>query len=81
MAFSERLINLRHCFRNNTEAFNKKGATNPLKVGSEMFEDEMFIGSIFCSDLSGSQKVLVRNQQKQDVKKLYERFGMATNHE
>ena len=81
MAFSGKLIDLKHFLINNTETFNQEGALNTMKVDSKTLEDEMFIGSIFCSDLSGNQKVLIHNQQKQDIKMLKERFGITTNHE
>ena len=80
MAFSGKLIDLKHFLITNTETLNQEGALNTLKVDSKMFEDEMFIGSVFCSDLSSSQKVMIHNQQKQDIKMLNERFGIATSH-
>ena len=50
MAFSGKLIDLKHFLITNTETLNQEGALNTLKVDSKMFEDEMFIGSVFCSD-------------------------------
>ena len=79
MAFSGKLIDLKHFLINDTETFNQEGTMNTLKVNSKTFEDEMFIGSVFCSDLSGSQKVLIHNQQKRNAKMLNERFGITTN--
>ncbi len=52
-----------------------------MKMGSEMVEDEMFIGSVFCNVLSGSQKKSEGTQHNQDIKLQNERFGIATNHE
>jgi hypothetical protein len=54
---------------------------NNIDISSKTFEDEMFIGSVFCSDLSGGLRILVNNQQKLNIKMLNERFGMATNQE
>ena len=73
MSFSERFIDLKHFFKNNTEAFNQEGAFNTLKVGSVMFEDEMFIGSAFGSDLRNAKK---HNQENIDA--FYKRIGIAT---
>lgn len=81
MAFSGRLINLRHILKNNIEAFIPEKEINAINIGSETLEDEMFIGSVFCSDLLCSQKILANKQQEQNAKTLNERFGMTTDHE
>lgn len=81
MAFNGRPINLRHFIKSNMEAFFKEEEINTIHLVSETFEDEMFIGSVFCSDLSGNQKILMNMQQEQNTKKLNERFGMVTDHE
>jgi len=82
MTFSERLIMLIHSIKNNNiEASIREKEINTLNIGLEMFEDEMFIGSVFCCDLSGNQKIVLNNQQKLYTNRLNERFGIATNHE
>ena len=80
MPFSGRLINLKHFLKNNLEAFIPEEEINSINIGSETFEDEMFIGSVFCSDLSCGQKILVNNQQDKNTKILNERFGMTNEH-
>ncbi len=40
------------------EAFFKEEEINTINIVSETFEDEMFIGSVFCSDLSCGQKII-----------------------
>lgn len=81
MAFNERPINLRHFIKSNMEAFFKVEEINTINIVSDTFEDEMFIGSVFCSDLSYGQKISANNQQDQNTKLLNERFGMVTDHE
>jgi len=81
MAFSGRLINLKTLLKNNLQAFDQEAVLNTVNIDSKSFEDEMFIGSVFCSDLSGSLKVSIHNKQKQDLIVLNKRFGIATNHE
>lgn len=81
MAFNGRPINLRHFIKSNKEAFFKEEEINTINIVSDTFEDEMFIGSVFCSDLSGTQKILANKQQEQNTKILNEQFGMVTDHE
>ena len=81
MTLNGRLFSLRHFLKNNLEAFKPEEEINTLDISSGPIEDEMFIGSVFCSDLSGGLRILVNNQQKLNIKMLNERLGVAPNHE
>ena len=81
MVFKGRRRNKRQFLKNNMGACIPEERIKTINMGSGVIEDEMFIGSVFCSDLSKSQKVLVNHQQNQNTKMHYERFGMATKPE
>jgi len=81
MAISGRLLHLKHFFKNNIEVFIPEEEINAINMGSETFEDEMFIGSVFCSDLSCGQKIWANKQQAQNTKIRNERFGMINEQE
>lgn len=81
MTLNGRLFSLRYFLKNNLEAFKPEQEINTIDISSGTFEDDMFIGSIFSSDLSGRQKILGCSQQDKDIKKRIERLGIATNDE
>ncbi|MGB5498235.1 MAG: hypothetical protein WBM77_04860 [Maribacter sp.] len=81
MAFNARPINPKHFIKSNMEAFFKEEEINTIHLVSETFGDEMFIGSVFCSDLPGNQKIMANKQQEQNIKILNERFGMVIDNE
>jgi len=68
MVLSERLSNLITSFKKKLEALDQEEILIPVNVDSKRFEDELFIGSVFCGDLSGSQKISESTEYNQETK-------------
>lgn len=72
-----KLIDLKHFIKNKLDATSTYHKTNDGKIiGSEIFNEEMFIGSAFGSDLRNAKK---HNQENIDA--FYKRIGIATINE
>lgn len=82
MPLQEKLIKLKHLIKSNKTLYNSYKNTYSKRFGIEEFEESMFIGSIFCSDLSSNQKKEVTVAQNSPIVNAFiRRYGVITNDE
>ncbi len=72
-----KLIDLKQFIKNKLYATSTYHKTNDGKIiGSEIFNEEMFIGSTFGSDLRNAKK-----HKQENIDAFYKRIGIATINE
>ncbi|MGB5668879.1 MAG: hypothetical protein WBM53_18730 [Maribacter sp.] len=82
MPLREKLINLKYFVKNNKDLYNANQNRNYIRIGLEEFEESMFIGSIFCSDLSSNQKKEVTVAQNSPIVNAFNRrYGVIIKDE
>lgn len=82
MPLQEKLIKLKHLIKSNKALYNSYKNTYSKRFGFEEFEETMFIGSIFCSDLSSNKKMEVTVAQNSPIVNAFNRrYGVIINDE